>query len=150
MAIRMSQADVASCLCVPDGTLDLVTLLDETCPTQGCNNLGIHGYGGGRCVFHSQSWLPRAKDKDNKLRANRRGYELLGPEQHQRNFSSGFGACCCDLEVCIGIGYLHHGMFRMPADKMHVTKFVEKLSVSSEKKARIIAPWNFFRAPKAS
>eukprot|EP00978_Attheya_sp_CCMP212_P019952 scaffold56669_cov57-Attheya_sp.AAC.1 len=34
--------------CVPDVALDLVTLLDKTCPIQGCKNfLGIHGNGGG-------------------------------------------------------------------------------------------------------
>jgi hypothetical protein len=151
MAVRMSRVEVASLLSVPDAALDLVTLLDEPCTTQGCNNLGIKGNCGGRCAFHSQSWFPQAKDKQNNLRTNRRGYELLGPE-YQRNFGTKKPAmCCCNLEVCVGIGYSHHGMFRLPTEQVHLSKFLEKLPVSLEKKALIkesprnhhVAPWHF-------
>eukprot|EP00978_Attheya_sp_CCMP212_P024157 scaffold75504_cov56-Attheya_sp.AAC.2 len=149
-----TQLDVAKLLCgtVPEGALDLVTLSEETCTIKECNNLAIQG-NYCACAFHGngKTWFPRKTDGTNLL-ANHRGYILLGPE-FQRNFLKNPPTCCCCVnEVCVSIGYSNHGMFRLPSDKSHQAKFLDMLSVSSEKKARIIdkprvffvAPWHFF------
>eukprot|EP00978_Attheya_sp_CCMP212_P020056 scaffold57025_cov74-Attheya_sp.AAC.1 len=100
-------SDVAKLLYVPDGALDIVTLTEAVCPVEGCNNLGVRGNYRDRCTFHGKTWFPCARDDQKKLQPNRRGYELLGPE-FQRNFKPGAcTTCCCELEVCVAIGYSH-------------------------------------------
>eukprot|EP00978_Attheya_sp_CCMP212_P021547 scaffold63058_cov69-Attheya_sp.AAC.1 len=152
MTAPISRADVASLLCVPEGALDLVTLSNEICMAKGCNAMAVKS-NYQKCAFHGKKWFPckHAAAGGKELLVNRRGYELLGPE-YQRCFGTNKpSSCCCDLEACVGIGYSHHGMFRLPTDQTHLLIFLEKLPVSSKKKALMkenprsyhVAPWHF-------
>jgi hypothetical protein len=149
----VTRLDVTKLLCVPDGVLDLVTLTEVVCPVEGCSNLGIQGNYRERCAFYGRkTWFPCVRDDQKKLRPNCCGYEFLGPE-FQRNFKPvPCTTCGCELEVCLAIGYSHHGMFRLSSNKSHLSKFVEKkLPLSSKKRAIMmekprsfkVAPWHF-------
>eukprot|EP00978_Attheya_sp_CCMP212_P047789 scaffold430535_cov106-Attheya_sp.AAC.1 len=88
MTARMSRADVASLLCVPEGALALIILSDEICTAKGCNAVAVKS-NYHKCAFHGKKWFPckHAAAGEKELIMNRRGYELLGPE-YQRNFGN--------------------------------------------------------------
>eukprot|EP00978_Attheya_sp_CCMP212_P044813 scaffold323497_cov59-Attheya_sp.AAC.2 len=93
-----TRSDVAKLLCVAYLMGRLISSpIEAVCPpVEGCNNLGVRGNYGDRYAFHGKTWFPRARDDQKKLRPNRHGYELLGPE-FQRNFKSGAcSTCCCE------------------------------------------------------
>eukprot|EP00978_Attheya_sp_CCMP212_P016374 scaffold42849_cov49-Attheya_sp.AAC.1 len=92
MTARMSQADVASLLCVPEGGLALIILSDEICTAKGCNAVAVVKSNYHKCAFHGKKWLTckhAAAGGKELLMNRRRGYKLLQPLRGV----DGCGAC---------------------------------------------------------
>ena len=115
-----TRAELAAALCVRAGALSAVTLVESNaakaeCRRSGCPLSAVVS-NNGWCVLCSQSWFPRKLDRFGQPAKNRRGYGLFGTQFLRTLRGKGSAVCCCSSELCMKLGYSHHGMFRFPSD----------------------------------
>ncbi|EJK68248.1 hypothetical protein THAOC_10592 [Thalassiosira oceanica] len=125
--------EMASKLSVGRRALDYVNLSTEkTCKT--CAVLPAALTNQNRCILCRQGWYPRLHGDDGERLEQCRGHKLYGPE-FGRVYRGKVGkTCCCESEVCEGIGYSHQGMIRLPSEESQCVEFLRLLGIQSSRR----------------
>jgi hypothetical protein len=149
-----SRKQLADKLNVDIKSLDLVTLTDTTCKSDGCN-LPTAKNNYDHCILCSQRWYPRKFSENGSINKYRRGYGLYGPQfMRQYNGTEQKKVCACDMEECQKIGYSHSGMLCFPTDATDVEVAIRALGIQCpttkanivrDPRSHRIAPWHYHR-----
>ena len=141
------RSDLANELSIPLAALDTVMLSTRQCRRAGCALYAAqHNFG--YCVLHSQSWFPKEVNRFGQPSANRRGYDMYGP-QFLRNFTGKtVSSCCCSSPLCKRLGNSHDVMFCFPTKPEQVAEAARVLGLLPAERQWIVnSPRDFKIAP---
>jgi len=146
--------ELATLLNVDEKALAYVKLYkpEKECSTLACVFLAVLG-NYGKCVCCGKSWFPQEHTDGKGVTTVDRGHFLLGPEFSHLEHPKLKACCCCDMELCRGIGYTN-SLMMFPTDESILKLWLDNTGVmlSPETKKNVrsnprnfqLAYWHFY------